>query len=99
MCSLVSAEPSARGCGGLRQPPVGLHPQGLLLHPLAAALQYLGLPAIEQGRHTALEDTINAGSGHYGLSGWAVERGILPRFSANLKPTWHSWVTTEGVCS
>ncbi len=87
---MVSAEPSAPRMGGARQLAIRLHPQGFLLGPLQAALQYLRLPTIDEGGQAALEDAVDAGSGHNGLPGWAVERGILPRFSANLKPTWHS---------
>ncbi len=83
---------------GLRQLTIRPYPQGFLFGALQTALQYLRLPTIDEGGEAALEDAINAGSGHNG-SGWAVERGILPLFSANLKPTWHSWVTTEAICS
>ena len=50
-CSLVSAEPSARGCGVFEICPVGRHAQRFPLHALEPALQHaLGAGVDEAGK-------------------------------------------------
>ena len=74
MCSLVSAEPSARGCGVCGEPPVRRDAQRLLLQALAAALQDLGLAAVDEGGQTPLEGDIEAGAAH-GVTAFAASLG------------------------
>ncbi len=59
MCSLVSAEPSARGCGRREIRPSGVTRQRFLFDALAALLQYVLLATVDEPGQVPLELTVD----------------------------------------